>query len=149
MKPGLARFEDALLRGETAGYAVCVKPLRFAAFPEHVVETFAELGETDCYYVFEREADAWRTFDEIAPERRLGGLFQVRRVSYLSELGPGDGPRLDLCGHPFAMRGFIVDGEGAMKEWRHPGRFGWRRRAPNPTAGAEIATASTSADVCR
>jgi len=120
------RFEEALLCGEAKGYAVCAKPRRFARLPDTVATTFAEIGEDDCYYVFESEAEASKRMAQIPPEDRLGWLFSVREVSYLSSIGENDGPKLDICGYPFAMRGFVVDASGVVTEWLHPGKLGWR-----------------------
>jgi hypothetical protein len=123
---GSRRFEDALLCGEARAYAVCAKPRRFGRLPDTVATTFAEIGEVGCFYVFESEAEANRRMAQIPPEDRLGWLFSVREVSCLSSIGKNDGPKLDICGYPFAMRGYVVDAAGAVTEWCHPGKLGWR-----------------------
>jgi hypothetical protein len=119
-------FENALLNRETVGYAVCAKPLRFARLPDTVATTYAEIGDENCFYVFERQAEATARMAKIPSDDRLGWLFSIRKVSYLAATGRNDGPKLDPSGHPFAMRGFIVDASGATIEWRHPGKIGWR-----------------------
>jgi hypothetical protein len=119
-------FEEALLCGEAKGYAVCATPLRFAKLPDTVATTFAEIGEEGCYYVFQREADATKSLAQISPANRLGWVFSVREVSYLASAEKNDGPKLDFHGHPFQMRGFAVDLSGAVTEWPHPGKLGWR-----------------------
>jgi hypothetical protein len=130
-KPAPARsFEEALRGGEAKGYAVCAKPLRFARLPDTVAATFAEIGDANCYFVFQKEADATRRLEQIRPEDQLGWIFSVREIAHLAPAGPNDGPKLDLHGHPFEMRGFLVDQSGGVTEWRHPGKLGWR----GPTA---------------
>ncbi|HVU47667.1 MAG TPA: hypothetical protein VHD85_16170 [Terracidiphilus sp.] len=123
-------FEEALLLGETKGYAVCAKPLRFARLPDTVATTLAELGDEGCFHVFQSEAEANKKLAQIPPEDRLGWVFSVREVAYLASVGSNDGPKLDLRGHPFQMQGFVVDSSGNVTPWRHPGRLGWR----GPTA---------------
>ena len=48
-------FAEALRCGEAKGYAVCAKPLRFARLPDIVATTFAELGDANCYSVYQSE----------------------------------------------------------------------------------------------
>jgi len=119
-------FAQALLHGEVSGYAVCAKPLRFSQLPESVATTFAELGEMNCYYVFEKQDEAEQRLAQIPSNDALGWIFSVKEVSYLIHLGPNDGPKLDPAGFPFEMKGFVVDKSGTVTEWVHPGRFGWR-----------------------
>ena len=126
-------FAEALVDGSACGYAVCVKPLRFAALPESLVTTFAEVGGENCYRVFEREEDARRQLARMPVDEVLGLVTSVREIVYLAALGRTDCPRLDAQGLPFAMRGFLVDRTGAITEWRKPGRLGWR-------AGSHTAT---------
>jgi hypothetical protein len=114
-------FEQALLRREANGYAVCAKPLRFSKLPDSVVTTFAEIGEENCYYVFEKQDEAERRLAQIHPNDRLGWIFSVIEVSYLCRLRPNDGPKLDPCGFPFKMRGVIVDKSGIITKWGHRG----------------------------
>ena len=137
LSPAMRSFETALLCGEARGYAVCAKPLRFARLPDTVATTFAELGDENCYYVFESEAEANRRLAQIPPEDHLGWDFSVREVLHLASPGQNDGPKLDLQGHPFAMRGFVVETSGTTKEWVHPGRLGWR----GPTTDGSVAVA--------
>lgn len=126
-------FAEALRRGDTKGYAVCAKPLRFARLPDTVATTFAEIGDANCYFVFQNEADATRRLGQIRPEDQLGWIFSVREIFHLAPAGPNDGPKLDLHGHPFQMRGFLVDQSGGVSEWKHPGKLGWRGpRADKP-----------------
>lgn len=125
--PAPARsFEEALLRGEAKGYAVCAQALRFARLPDTVATTFAEIGDANCSFVFQNEADATRRPGRIRPEDQLGWIFNVREIIHLAPAGPNDGPKLDLHGHPFQMRGFLVDESGGVTEWKHPGKLGWR-----------------------
>jgi len=105
---------------------VCAKPLRFSHLPDSVAITFAEIGDVNCYYVFETRDDARRQLAQIPPDDRVGRLFSVIEVAYLRRLKANDGPKLDPCGFPFRMRGFIVDKSGAVTKWGHRGRFGWR-----------------------
>jgi hypothetical protein len=103
-------FAQALLHGEVSGYAVCAKPLRFSQLPESVATTFAELGEMNCYYVFEKQAEAEQRLAQIPSNDALGWIFSVKEVSYLRHLGPNDGPKLDPADFPFEMKGFVVNG---------------------------------------
>ena len=119
-------FEEALLCGEAKGFAVCAKPLRFARLPDTVATTFAEIGDDGCYYIFQSEAEATKRLAQVTPEDRLGWIFSVREAAYFANAGKNDGPKLDFRGHPFQMRGFIVDLSEAVTEWRHPGKLGWR-----------------------
>lgn len=125
-KPSAVTFEAGLLRGEASGYAVCVKPLRFAKLPDAIAMTFAEIGEPNCYYVFESEADAAAALQRMPSSAQLGCELTIRTVRYLGEADRRTGPRLDATGHPFEMRGFIVDKNGATKEWAQSGKLGWR-----------------------
>ena len=79
-------FAQALLHGEVSGYAVCAKPLRFSQLPESVATTFAELGEMNCYHVFENQEEAERRLAQIPPNDALGWIFSVKEVSYLIHL---------------------------------------------------------------
>lgn len=128
-------FEEALLRGETGGYAVCVKPLRFAKLPDVVATSFIEVGEDNCYYVFETKAGAQAQLDRVPPGERLGCEHTIREVRCLPGATSRDGPQFDATGHPFEMRGFIVDQTGNVKEWRHAARLGWREGTATTDAG--------------
>jgi len=119
-------FEEALLRGEAKGFAVCAKSLRFARLPEVVATTYAEIGGPNCFYVFEAEDEARRRLAEVPSQEQLGWQLSVREISYRPMRDNRDGPKLDLCGHPFAMRGFLVDRSGVCTQWQHPGWLGWR-----------------------
>ena len=118
-------FEEAILRGEATGFSVGAKPLRFARLPNSIATAFAEIGDVNCYYVFETRAEARRRLKLIPPASRLGWIFSVRKVSHLRGLEASGGPQLDVRGHPFEMRGFVVDKSGVVSEWIHGGRFGW------------------------
>lgn len=129
--PAARSFAWSLRHGLAKGFAVCAKPLRFAELPEAVATTYAEIGETDCGYVFESEAAAQRRLAAIPPEGRLGWKFSIKEVSYRAEKGARDGPTLDVTGHPFAMRLFVVDKDGGMARWEHGGSIGWSDGPPN------------------
>jgi hypothetical protein len=122
-------FEAALLSGDARGYAVCLKPLRFAKLPDHVAMTFAEIRQPNRYYVFEVKADANRYLEQIPAEDRLGATFSVQEVRVIHAPDSRHGPKCDPSGHPFQMRGFIVDQHGATKEWTHEVMLGWRAEA--------------------
>jgi hypothetical protein len=122
-------FEGALLRGEVTGFVVCAKPLRFDKLPDAVATSFVEVAGANGYYVFESESDARTLLESISADERLGSTYHVREVQYLPDGGPRDGPRLDPTGHPFQMRGYIVDKAGQRSEWRHSGKLGWRDAA--------------------
>jgi hypothetical protein len=119
-------FEAALLSGDGSGYAVCVKSARFEKLPDVLATTFAEIDRDNCYYVFELERDARTHLDAIPADEKLGQLYEVREIILLDPPEASDGPRLDPCGYPFAMRGILVDRNGGMAEWRHTGKLGWR-----------------------
>jgi hypothetical protein len=123
-------FEQALLRGEASGYAICVKPLRFAKLPNTIATAFAEIGEAHCYYVFELESEARAQMERIPPQERLGCILSIESIRYIPEWGPQNGPRFDATGHPSRMRGFVVDRFGAITEWKHAGRLGWHDPEP-------------------
>lgn len=118
-------FSDALLRGEP-GYAVCIMPQRFARLPEAIAVSFAEIGEPNSYYVFATEEGARERLQRIPECDRFGYVFTIRKIHFLPISTPRDGPRLDATGHPFQMRGFIVDQSGNEKRWTHSGKLGWR-----------------------
>ena len=124
--PAALDYARRLREGSAKGYAVCAKPLRFAALPDAVVTTYAEIGDDNCCYCFESEAEARRRLEAIPPDNRLGWVFSVKEVSYRSEKGTWDGPTLDTTGHPFAMRYLVVEQTGTVAEWRHGGTIGWR-----------------------
>jgi hypothetical protein len=119
-------FEQALLRGEASGYAICAKPLRFAKLSDAIASSFVELDEENRYHVFELEAEAARRLEQIPADERLGRVLSVQKVRYLPDWTSRDAPQFDATGHPFEMRGFVIDQTGAVKEWKHSGRLGWR-----------------------
>lgn len=134
--PAARSYAWNLRHGLAKGFAVCAKPLRFAQLPDVVVTAYAEIGEPDCCYVFESQAEARRRLDQIPPENRLGWIFSILEVSYQAEKGSADGPTLDVSGHPFAMRIFVVEKSGEIARWEHGGHIGWRGAAPNLLEGS-------------
>lgn len=124
--PAVRSFLAALIRHKAPGYVVCVKPLRFAKLQDEVVTSFAEMRRDGCYYLFETEEQARRALADLSPSERQGHLFSIKEVFLLHRHEAREVPLLDVDGHPFGRRGFLVAKNGAMLEWTRPGRLGWR-----------------------
>ncbi len=124
-------FEERLISGSTQGYVICAKPLRFAQLPDDTVTTFAEIGPEGCYYVFEFEADARRTLEEIPPDDRLGFSHTIKVVARAGAETRCPWPKLDATGHPFATRGVLVDRSGVKTPWQRSTKLDVRDFPPN------------------
>jgi hypothetical protein len=133
-------FEEALLNGGACGYAVCLKPLRFAKLPDHIAMSFAEIQQPNRYYVFEVRAEAIRHLEQIPTADQLGATFSVQEVRAIHTPDSRHGPKYDPCGHPFQMRGFIVDRHGTPKEWTHAAKLGWRTEMLNMDSSVKPST---------
>ncbi|MBI5766978.1 MAG: hypothetical protein HZA93_04235 [Verrucomicrobia bacterium] len=140
-------FADALRTGRTVGYVIAATPLRFACLASDMATSFAEIGEENCGHIFATRGDARRQLHRIPARDRLGWIHVVRKVSYFGGGEPPHGPRLDVRGHPFALRIHVVDRAGKISPWPHGGRFGWISASktaghPSPVTGAPHAPQS-------